>query len=44
MSEQKNETQAQDLIDIAILDDDADFRQYLEDLLTDEKLYTVRAF
>jgi len=30
--------------DIAILDDDADFRNYLEDFLTDEGLYTVRAF
>ena len=32
------------LIDIAILDDDSDFRLYLEDLLKDEGLYTVRAF
>jgi len=30
--------------DIAILDDDADFRTYLEDFLNDEGLYTVRAF
>ena len=29
---------------IAILDDDADFRTYLEDFLNDEGLYTVRAF
>ena len=32
------------LIDIALLDDDADFRNYLEDFLRDEGLYTVRAF
>src|SRR6476469_9915662 len=32
------------LIDIAILDDDADFRNYLEDFLRDEGLYSVRAF
>lgn len=31
-------------IDIAILDDDADFRAYLEDLLKDENDYAVRAF
>jgi DNA-binding response OmpR family regulator len=36
--------ETQELIDIAILDDDSDFRTYLEDLLVDEKLYTVRAF
>jgi two-component system OmpR family response regulator len=29
---------------IAILDDDADFRTYLEDFLTDEGIYSVRAF
>ena len=29
---------------IAILDDDADFRTYLEDFLTDESIYSVRAF
>jgi len=29
---------------IAILDDDADFRTYLEDFLKDEGSYTVRAF
>jgi DNA-binding response OmpR family regulator len=44
MTEAKAESQALELIDIAILDDDADFRHYLEDLLTDEKLYTVRVF
>ena len=32
------------LVDIAVLDDDPDFRQYLEDLLKDEGLYSVRAF
>jgi DNA-binding NtrC family response regulator len=32
------------LADIAILDDDLDFRNYLEDLLKDENMYTVRAF
>jgi DNA-binding NtrC family response regulator len=30
--------------DVAILDDDVDFRTYLEDVLTDEKVYTVRTF
>jgi len=29
---------------IAILDDDADFRTYLEDFLSDENTYSVRAF
>jgi two-component system OmpR family response regulator len=29
---------------IAILDDDADFRTYLEDFLSDENIYSVRAF
>jgi len=29
---------------IAILDDDSDFRTYLEDFLKDEGIYTVRAF
>jgi DNA-binding NtrC family response regulator len=32
------------LADIAILDDDQDFRHYLEDFLKDEGSYTVRAF
>jgi DNA-binding NtrC family response regulator len=36
---------AQDLLaDIAILDDDFDFRNYLEDFLKDESIYNVRAF
>jgi DNA-binding NtrC family response regulator len=30
--------------DIAILDDDEDFRRYLEDFLTEERIYTVRAY
>jgi DNA-binding NtrC family response regulator len=32
------------LVDIAILDDDSDFRNYLEDFLKDEGSYSVRAF
>jgi DNA-binding NtrC family response regulator len=32
------------LIDIAVLDDDADFLSYIEDFLEDEGLYTVRTF
>lgn len=32
------------LVDIAILDDDPDFRTYLEDTLRDEGQYSVRAF
>src|SRR2546427_13249411 len=32
------------LADIAILDDDLDFRNYLEDFLKDEGVYAVRAF
>ena len=30
--------------DIAVLDDDLDFRTYIEDLLKDEQVYTVRSF
>jgi len=30
--------------DIAILDDDLDFRNYLEDVLNDEKIYQTRTF
>ncbi|MEO5925777.1 MAG: response regulator [Bryobacteraceae bacterium] len=30
--------------EIAVLDDDLDFRNYLEDVLTDEKIYTVRTY
>ncbi len=32
------------LIDIAVLDDDLDFRNYMEDVLKDEGAYTVRTF
>lgn len=32
------------LIDIAVLDDDLDFRTYVEDLLRDEGIYDVRTF
>jgi len=32
------------LTDIAVLDDDLDFRTYLEDFLKDEQVYTVRTF
>lgn len=32
------------LVDIAVLDDDADFRNYIEDLLRDEGAYNVRTF
>jgi DNA-binding NtrC family response regulator len=31
-------------VDIAVLDDDADFRTYLEDTLKDEGLYSVRTY
>jgi len=33
-----------DLVDLAILDDDADFRNYLEDALKDDGLYFIRTF
>jgi DNA-binding NtrC family response regulator len=32
------------LVDIAVLDDDLDFRHYIEDLLRDEGRYSVRTF
>ncbi len=32
------------LIDIAVLDDDLDFRNYMEDVLKDEGIYQVRTF
>jgi DNA-binding NtrC family response regulator len=38
------EPTAEILADIAILDDDLDFRTYMEDFLKDEGSYTVRAF
>src|SRR3954453_23486970 len=31
-------------VDIAVLDDDLDFRNYLEDFLRDEGMYSVRAY
>ncbi len=34
----------QELIDIAVLDDDRDFLNYIEDLLSDEGHYAVRVF
>ena len=33
-----------DLVEVAVLDDDLDFRNYLEDLLRDEHTYGVRTF
>ena len=41
MTETPNSSEA---VDIAVLDDDADFRTYLEDLLKDEGPYSVRTF
>src|ERR1700759_2409720 len=39
------EAVAQELLaDIAVLDDDLDFRNYLEDVLKDEGVYAVRTF
>jgi DNA-binding NtrC family response regulator len=35
---------AEGLVDIAVLDDDVDFRNYIEDLLRDEGIYAVRTF
>jgi DNA-binding NtrC family response regulator len=32
------------LVDVAVLDDDLDFRNYIEDLLRDEGIYEVRSF
>ncbi len=34
----------QPLVDVAVLDDDPDFRTYVEDLLRDEGAYAVRTF
>ncbi len=31
-------------MDLAILDDDADFCNYMEDALKDDALYSIRAF
>src|SRR5438270_8559432 len=33
-----------DLVDVAVIDDDLDFRTYIEDLLRDEGKYEVRTF
>lgn len=33
-----------ELVDVAVLDDDLDFRNYIEDLLRDEGKYAVRTF
>ena len=41
MEERRRATGA---IDVAVLDDDVDFRQYLEDFLQDEGGYSVRVF
>ena len=32
------------MADIVVLDDDLDFRNYIEDCLKDESIYTVRTF
>jgi|SRR5579871_1903026 len=44
----KSPEQAQEsvngLVDIAVLDDDPDFRTYLEDALKDDGIYAIRAF
>jgi DNA-binding NtrC family response regulator len=37
-------TTANGLIDLAVLDDDLDFRNYVEDFLKDEGVYSVRTF
>src|SRR5690348_10311957 len=39
-----NEEAVAALVDVAILDDDVDFRNYIEDLLRDEGKYGVRSF
>ena len=39
-----SETSPERIASIAILDDDSDFRTYLEDFLKDEGAYTARAF
>jgi DNA-binding NtrC family response regulator len=43
MSAQESATTAS-LVDIAVLDDDLDFRNYIEDFLKDERGYSVRTF
>jgi DNA-binding NtrC family response regulator len=40
-----NETEVESgLVDVVVLDDDLDFRNYIEDLLRDEGKYSVRSF
>lgn len=36
--------QSESLVDVAVLDDDLDFRNYMEDFLRDEGAYSVRTF
>lgn len=43
-SKVKNSAPAVGLVDIAVLDDDQDFLQYMEDFLGDEGIYRVRTF
>ncbi|HET8547316.1 MAG TPA: response regulator [Bryobacteraceae bacterium] len=31
-------------VDVAVLDDDPDFRNYIEDFLADERIYSIRTF
>ncbi len=42
MAGEAAQTEAQ--VDIAVLDDDLDFRNYMEDVLRDEGVYSVRTF
>jgi DNA-binding NtrC family response regulator len=44
MTEADNQTPPNGLIDIIVLDDDEDFRAYIEDFLKDEGRYEARAF
>lgn len=43
-AETQDQPQAEGLVEIAVLDDDVDFRTYMEDFLKDEGLYSVRTF
>lgn len=36
--------EGQELVDVAVLDDDRDFLQYIEDFLRDEGIYSARVF
>lgn len=40
----ENPESSDSLVEIAVLDDDVDFRNYIEDFLRDEGLYSVRTF